>query len=290
MRSPTRTDSHRLEPRRRPVHHAQPPEIRSSAVGAPLAVLATGAGGPAGASRLVAGGVWLVFFSSRARGRGGRGRRCRAPWATRRSGPPLPCRTASRWPGSTSTRSRRGSRRWPSVRSAEVTRQWPNGVLISRGGARRDRGRRDRWADPGDGRRRRRVPRLREGPACPATCASRQRRPAPTRCRRRPRSWPPCRRRSRSRVDYVSVATIDQIELVLRDGRTVTWGSAEDSEQKAAVLVRLLEQPGEALRRECAEQRHDLRLTTEIIFSASHRGVSPRFTSRGCLLSYPTRG
>lgn len=46
-----------------------------------------------------------------------------------------------------------------------------------------------------------------------------------------------------SRVDHVSVATIDQIELVLRDGRTVTWGSAEDSEQKAAVLVRLLEQP-----------------------------------------------
>ena len=48
-----------------------------------------------------------------------------------------------------------------------------------------------------------------------------------------------------SRVDYVSVATIDQIELVLRDGRTVSWGSAEDSEQKAAVLVRLLEQPAQ---------------------------------------------
>lgn len=47
------------------------------------------------------------------------------------------------------------------------------------------------------------------------------------------------------RVDHVSVATIDQIELVLRDGRTVMWGSAEDSEQKAAVLVRLLEQPAQ---------------------------------------------
>ena len=45
------------------------------------------------------------------------------------------------------------------------------------------------------------------------------------------------------RVDYVSVATIDQIELVLKDGRTVTWGSAEDSEPKAAVLGRLLRQP-----------------------------------------------
>ena len=46
------------------------------------------------------------------------------------------------------------------------------------------------------------------------------------------------------RTDFVSVSTIDQIELVMRDGRTVMWGSAEDSEQKAAVLVRLLEQPG----------------------------------------------
>jgi cell division protein FtsQ len=45
------------------------------------------------------------------------------------------------------------------------------------------------------------------------------------------------------RTDFVSVSTIDQIELTLRDGRTVMWGSAEDSEQKAAVLVRLLEQP-----------------------------------------------
>lgn len=45
------------------------------------------------------------------------------------------------------------------------------------------------------------------------------------------------------RVAYVSVATIDQIELVLKDGRTVTWGSAEESEPKAEVLVRLLRQP-----------------------------------------------
>lgn len=41
-------------------------------------------------------------------------------------------------------------------------------------------------------------------------------------------------------VDYVSVATVDQIELRLRDGRTVVWGSAEDSEQKAEVLEPLL--------------------------------------------------
>lgn len=42
------------------------------------------------------------------------------------------------------------------------------------------------------------------------------------------------------RVDHVSVATIDQITLALRDGRTVTWGSAEESEAKAEVLAGLL--------------------------------------------------
>ena len=44
------------------------------------------------------------------------------------------------------------------------------------------------------------------------------------------------------RVDHVSVATVDQIELALRDGRTVVWGSAEDSVQKAEVLAVLLGQ------------------------------------------------
>ena len=44
-------------------------------------------------------------------------------------------------------------------------------------------------------------------------------------------------------VDHVSVASVDQIELVLRDGRTVVWGSAEESEQKAEVLEVLLGQP-----------------------------------------------
>lgn len=47
------------------------------------------------------------------------------------------------------------------------------------------------------------------------------------------------------RVDHVSVATVDQIELALRDGRTVVWGSAEESEQKAAVLEQLLRLPGQ---------------------------------------------
>jgi cell division protein FtsQ len=45
------------------------------------------------------------------------------------------------------------------------------------------------------------------------------------------------------RVDHVEVATIDQISLVLRDGKDVVWGSAEDSEAKAEVLAGLLRQP-----------------------------------------------
>lgn len=46
------------------------------------------------------------------------------------------------------------------------------------------------------------------------------------------------------RVDHVEVDTIDQIKLVLRDGRQVMWGSADDSRQKADVLVVLLSEKG----------------------------------------------
>lgn len=42
------------------------------------------------------------------------------------------------------------------------------------------------------------------------------------------------------RIDHVEVETVDQIVLVLRDGRTVVWGSAEQSEEKARVLEALL--------------------------------------------------
>ncbi len=42
------------------------------------------------------------------------------------------------------------------------------------------------------------------------------------------------------RIDHVAVATVDQISLVLRDGRTVVWGSSEDSGTKARVLEVLL--------------------------------------------------
>lgn len=41
-------------------------------------------------------------------------------------------------------------------------------------------------------------------------------------------------------VDHVEVETVDRITLVLRDGRLVRWGSAAQSEEKAAVLAALL--------------------------------------------------
>jgi len=43
-----------------------------------------------------------------------------------------------------------------------------------------------------------------------------------------------------AKVDHVDVATVDEISLELRDGREVEWGSAERSEQKAEVLDQLL--------------------------------------------------
>lgn len=46
----------------------------------------------------------------------------------------------------------------------------------------------------------------------------------------------------RARVRYVSVATVDTISLRLRNGKVVRWGSAEDSDSKAEVLAVLLDQ------------------------------------------------
>ena len=43
-----------------------------------------------------------------------------------------------------------------------------------------------------------------------------------------------------TRVDHVEVATVDQVSLVMRDSRTVVWGSADDSELKAEVLAAML--------------------------------------------------
>jgi cell division protein FtsQ len=45
-----------------------------------------------------------------------------------------------------------------------------------------------------------------------------------------------------AKVDHVEVETVDSISLVLRDGRSVFWGSAADSDEKAAVIRVLLRQ------------------------------------------------
>lgn len=47
------------------------------------------------------------------------------------------------------------------------------------------------------------------------------------------------------KVDHVEVATVDQVSLVLRDERTVIWGSADESDLKAEVLATLLSRPGQ---------------------------------------------
>jgi len=44
------------------------------------------------------------------------------------------------------------------------------------------------------------------------------------------------------RVDHIEVRTVDEIALVLKDGRRVEWGSADSSEAKARVLTVLLRQ------------------------------------------------
>ncbi len=48
-------------------------------------------------------------------------------------------------------------------------------------------------------------------------------------------------------VDRVEVETIDRIRLHLNGGRTVMWGSAEDSAEKAEVLAVLLEQKADQI-------------------------------------------
>ena len=45
-----------------------------------------------------------------------------------------------------------------------------------------------------------------------------------------------------AKVEYVEAATRDEISLRLRNGRTVRWGSAADTDDKAAVLAVLLRQ------------------------------------------------
>lgn len=47
-----------------------------------------------------------------------------------------------------------------------------------------------------------------------------------------------------AKANYVEVQTVDDITVVLHDGRTVTWGSADDSALKAKVAAVLLARKG----------------------------------------------
>lgn len=47
-----------------------------------------------------------------------------------------------------------------------------------------------------------------------------------------------------AKVDFIKVASVDQITMVLHTGRTIMWGSSAQSDQKAEVLAVLLQQPG----------------------------------------------
>ena len=152
--------------------------------------------------------------------------------------------TASRWPGSTSTRSAPGSRRWPRCASADVTRA----VARPRAGPVRERvavavveiGGQARGMDA-DGVVFRDYAKPPAGlPQVRTTTVDPQRRPAEA--AEVVSALPADLAR---RVDHVEVETVDQISLVLRDGRTVAWGSAEDSDTKAEVLAVLLSQPAE---------------------------------------------
>ncbi|WP_227985339.1 cell division protein FtsQ/DivIB [Nocardia spumae] len=48
----------------------------------------------------------------------------------------------------------------------------------------------------------------------------------------------------RAQVGEVAARSVSDIELSLRDGRTVVWGGSDDSERKAAVVLPVLTRPG----------------------------------------------
>ncbi len=47
-------------------------------------------------------------------------------------------------------------------------------------------------------------------------------------------------------VDHIQVETADRIVLALSEGRTVEWGSSEQSDEKAEVLLALLDERPQA--------------------------------------------
>ena len=124
------------------------------------------------------------------------------------------------------------------VRTVSVTRQWPHGVLISIDervaiavveiGGRCAAWTRTVWSSGPTSRRR---------PACPRRTSIGTTSAALKEAAKVISALP---QDLSLQVDHVEVQTVDQISLVLKDGRTVIWGSADESDTKADVAQTLL--------------------------------------------------
>ena len=188
---------------------------------------------------LVAAGAWLVFFSSALAVNGVQvtGTESLDPRVVRRAAQvPLGGPLATVDLGSISER----VRGLPAVKGVDVSRSWPDQVriavverqavaVVQQGGVLRG-------LDE-DGVLFRRFP-SRPTSLPLVHTGSRTRTDALAEAAGVGASLPPA---LSARVDYLEVQTVDKISLKLRNGKTVLWGSAEDSADKAKVLEGLLQ-------------------------------------------------
>ncbi|WP_139981067.1 cell division protein FtsQ/DivIB [Nocardioides litoris] len=143
---------------------------------------------------------------------------------------------------------RRVESKLPVVRTVEVTRQWPDGVLITiqerepvavveQGGGQLRAVDADGTVFGSFKRQPSGLPRIEtaSGPAIADRDALRE---AVTVIAALPSEVAVL-------VDHVDLRGVDEIDLVLRDGRLVRWGSADGSAEKAEVLLVLLSRPAE---------------------------------------------
>jgi cell division protein FtsQ len=194
---------------------------------------------------MVAGSVWLVFFSSYVAARGVEvtGTQTLSDARIKRTAE-VPTGTPLAKVDLDAIRARVEA--LASVRRAEVSRSWPHTVHIAVTErtpiAVLNRGDGLQALDSEGvlfnryGSRPRNLPLVRTEPDTPGE--------ALVEAARVIEALPP---RIAGRVDTLEVSSVDEIELVLANGRRVHWGSAEDSEQKAEVLGVLLKRPGQRL-------------------------------------------